>query len=65
MREADLEYRVEESEDPAFLDGRRGDIYVGDKKIGSFGEIHPQVIVNFEMAEPVAGFEIDLRVMNR
>ena len=65
MREAGLEYRVEESDDPAFLDGRRGDIYVDDKKIGSFGEIHPQVIVNFEMAEPVAGFEIDLRTMNR
>lgn len=63
LRELDLEYTVEDSSDPAFIEGRCGDIYVDGEKIGSFGEIHPQVILNFDMDQPVAGLEIDLRVL--
>jgi phenylalanyl-tRNA synthetase beta chain len=63
LRELDLEYTVEDSSDPTYLAGRCGDIYVEGKKIGSFGEIHPQVILNFDMDQPVAGLEIDLKVL--
>ncbi|WP_421909811.1 phenylalanine--tRNA ligase subunit beta [Methanolacinia petrolearia] len=63
LRELDLEYTVEDSSDPAYIKGRCGDIYVDGKKIGSFGEIHPQVILNFDMDQPIAGLEIDLRVL--
>jgi phenylalanyl-tRNA synthetase beta chain len=60
-RELSLSYRVEESEDPAFLPGRRGDLMVHGKKIGVFGEIHPAVLNAFELEHPVTGFEVDLR----
>ncbi len=60
MRELMLDYEVKESEDPAFLEGRRADVYVKGKKIGVFGEFHPEVISNFELGYAVVGFEFDL-----
>ncbi|MEA1984216.1 MAG: phenylalanine--tRNA ligase subunit beta, partial [Euryarchaeota archaeon] len=60
MRERKVDYEVAESEDPAFLDGRRADI-VGDGEIaGVMGELHPEVITNFGLGQPVVGFEIAL-----
>ena len=55
-----LSYEVHESEDPAFLEGRRGDIYVNGKKIGVFGEISPDVLIAFGLEHPAAAFEMDL-----
>ncbi len=53
---------VVESEDGAFLAGRRADIIrVKDgKHIGVFGELHPEVILNFALDHPVVGFEVDI-----
>jgi phenylalanyl-tRNA synthetase beta chain len=60
MRERVIPYEVTESEDPAFMKGRRADILVNGRKVGVMGELYPQVIVNFGMGQPVVGFEIDL-----
>jgi phenylalanyl-tRNA synthetase beta chain len=54
---------VKESDDPAFIRGRRGDIIAGGKKVGVFGEIHPAVLNAFELEHPVAAFELDLRAV--
>jgi phenylalanyl-tRNA synthetase beta chain len=63
LHELSIDYSVKESSDPAFIDGRRGDIIAGGKKIGVFGEVHPAVLLNFELEHPVAAFEIDLRAV--
>ncbi|MGB9928655.1 MAG: phenylalanine--tRNA ligase subunit beta [Methanosarcina sp.] len=60
MREMMLSYEVKESEDPAFLEGRAADVYVNGKKLGVFGEFHPEVISNFALGYAVVGFELDL-----
>lgn len=60
MREMMLPYEVKESEDPAFLEGRRADVYVNGKKLGVFGELHPEVINNFALGYAIVGFELDL-----
>ncbi len=60
MREMMFPYEVKESEDPAFLEGRRADVYVNGKKLGVFGELHPEVINNFALGYAVVGFELDL-----
>jgi len=60
MREFDLSWDVEGSEDDAFIDGRRGAIVVDGKRVGGFGEIHPEVLENFELTMPVVAFEVDL-----
>ncbi len=46
---------------PSFLQGRVAAIHVGRRKVGALGEIHPEVINNFELENPVGAFEIDLR----
>ena len=62
-RNLGLSYQVVESEDPAFLPGRRGDLIIGGKKVGVFGEIHPDVLTAFSLEQPVGGMELDLRVV--
>jgi phenylalanyl-tRNA synthetase beta chain len=62
-RELSLSYIVAESNDPAFLEGRRGDIRIGDRIAGVFGETHPAVLNAFELEHPVAAMELDLRVL--
>jgi phenylalanyl-tRNA synthetase beta chain len=63
LHELSIDYTVKESEDPAFIDGRRGDIVVAGKTVGVFGEIHPAVLVAFELEHSVAAFEFDLRAV--
>ncbi|MGD1004752.1 MAG: phenylalanine--tRNA ligase subunit beta [Methanoregulaceae archaeon] len=59
--ELSLKYTVKESDDPTFIEGRRGDIMIDGTKMGVFGEIHPLVLNAFEIEHPVAAFELDLR----
>ncbi len=54
------EVRIEESADDAFITGRRADIMINNAKMGVFGELHPEVILNFELDYPVVGFELDI-----
>jgi len=55
-----VEVEVVESADDAFLAGRRADIIIGGERRGVFGEIHPQVLLNFGLDYPVVGFELDV-----
>lgn len=60
LREQRVEYKVTESDDPAFLEGRRADIIIEGEKVGVFGEVHPEVISNFGLEHPIIGFELKL-----
>ncbi|MEM2086516.1 MAG: phenylalanine--tRNA ligase subunit beta [Archaeoglobaceae archaeon] len=60
MRELGFEWTAKESEDPAFIEGRQGEIVVKNEKVGVFGEIHPEVLENFGIPNPVVAFEIEL-----
>jgi phenylalanyl-tRNA synthetase beta chain len=63
LRELRIPYSAEVSDDAAFIEGRRADLMVGGKKAGVFGEIHPAVLTAFELEQPVAAFELDLRAV--
>ncbi len=60
MRERRFGYEVTESDDPAFIEGRRADVLVNGEKAGVFGEMHPEVISNFGLEHPIIGFEVEL-----
>jgi len=61
LKELGLEdAEIVDSEDGAFLAGRRADIKKENKNIGVFGELHPEVILNFALSYPVVGFEVDI-----
>ncbi len=56
----DHEYSVVESTDPRFIPGRQAEILAKGKKVGVFGEIHPQVLENWTIGMPCVACEIDL-----
>lgn len=56
----DHTYEVTESDDPRFIPGRQASIMANGKKIGIFGEVHPQVLENWAISVPCVGGEIDL-----
>ena len=53
-------WKIKEAKHPSFLEGRTAQICYENRKIGVLGEIHPEVLENFELENPVAAFEIDL-----
>jgi phenylalanyl-tRNA synthetase beta chain len=54
------EYDVEVSDDTRFIPGRAAAVLYKEKKIGVFGEIHPEVLENWGVTVPCAAGEIDL-----
>lgn len=55
-----LEFSLRPESHPSFLDGRAGGILVGGEEVGIIGEIHPQVIENWKLENPVAAMELNL-----
>lgn len=55
-----LKFLFKPNNNPSFIHGRCANIIVKGKPIGLIGEIHPQVLVNWNLEKPAACFEIDL-----
>ena len=53
-------YKLDTTDHPSFFEGRCAKIMVKSKKVGVFGEIHPEVLNNFELENPVGAFEIEV-----
>ena len=56
-------YMIKRSEQSQFHPGRSVDVFVGRELIGSFGEIHPDILENFDLGKTsvlVGEFNIDL-----
>ncbi|MEM4245332.1 MAG: phenylalanine--tRNA ligase subunit beta, partial [Candidatus Nanoarchaeia archaeon] len=60
MRALDVKYDIVEVEHNSFIPGRVGRVIVNGKKVAYIGEIHPQVLSNFELEMPVAAFELNI-----
>jgi phenylalanyl-tRNA synthetase beta chain len=52
---------VKETNNPSFLQGRAAMVSLGDVELGVVGEIHPEVLNNFELENPTGAFEINLQ----
>jgi len=53
-------FTVKPVEHPSFLAGRVGSIRVGQEEVGIIGELHPQVLENWKIQNPVAAMELEL-----
>jgi len=53
-------WKMKATHNSSFIDGRVATIQWRNKNIGSLGEIHPEVLNNFELENPVCGFELNL-----
>ena len=55
------EYEIKAENNPSYINGRYGEIYIKDVKVGEIGEIHPEVLLNFKLEFPVAALELNLQ----
>lgn len=47
-------------ENPSFIRGRVAAGFLGGKRVAVLGELHPEVITNFELEYPVVAFEVNI-----
>jgi len=47
------------NEDPKFFPQRGADVILGGKPVGSIGVLHPEVLDNFQLKNPVSVLELD------
>jgi phenylalanyl-tRNA synthetase beta chain len=60
MMNLGFEFSLKPTSNSSFLEGRVGSILIRDQEVGIIGEIHPQVIENWKLEDPVAAMELDL-----
>lgn len=60
MRDISSKVDLIQSDEGHWLPGRGAQVIYENKNVGAFGELHPEVIVNFDLGYPIVGFELDL-----
>ncbi len=63
LRDLSVRYVIQPSPAGTYMEGRGADVVANGQIIGSFGEMHPIVITDFELGYPIAAFELDLEAM--
>jgi len=53
-------WKIKEAKHPSFLDGRTAAVHMNGRPLGILGEVHPEVLNNFELENPTVAFEISL-----
>ncbi|MFP4567907.1 MAG: phenylalanine--tRNA ligase subunit beta [Candidatus Woesearchaeota archaeon] len=54
---------IKPSKNPSYINGRFGLIFINDIEVGIIGEVHPEVLSNFKLFNPVACFELNLNLL--
>ncbi|MBN2421798.1 phenylalanine--tRNA ligase subunit beta [Candidatus Woesearchaeota archaeon] len=60
MNSIGLTYNITETEHKSFIPGRAGRVLAEGVKVAYIGEIHPEVLKNFDLDIPVSAFELNL-----
>jgi phenylalanyl-tRNA synthetase beta chain len=56
-----VEWRIEETVHPSFIEGRVGKVIVDGAGVGVLGEVNPLVLESWKLENPVAAFEINVQ----
>lgn len=54
-----VDWEIKETNHFSFIDGRIGEVLINGESVGVIGEIHPRVLENWKLENPVAAFEIN------
>jgi phenylalanyl-tRNA synthetase beta chain len=65
MMNLGFEFTLKTANHASFLEGRAGTILIGERDVGVIGEVHPQVIENWKLENPVAAMELDISELFR
>ena len=63
-RDLGLDLEVKEVSVPYYQDTRSGKVLVNGEKAGHIGQFSEEVLSNWELDKPAAGFELDLEMIN-
>ncbi len=58
------EVAIEATEVPSYIPGRCAKVTVGGNDVGLMGEVHPEVLERFGIAQPTIAVELDLETLN-
>jgi phenylalanyl-tRNA synthetase beta chain len=56
-------WEIKPAKHASFIDGRAAAIAMKHRELGVLGEIHPEVLNNFELENPTSAFEIDVEAL--
>lgn len=65
MANLGFEFELRDVDHSSFIDGRTGSVLIGDREVGVIGEIHPQVLENWKLEDPVAAMELNVEELYR
>lgn len=60
-----LQWQIRGVKHPSFIEGRAGTVTVDKTEVGMIGEVHPQVLENWTLENPVAAFELNMYKINK
>ena len=63
LRSVGIQYDIQPFTHGSFINGRCAAVVYNDKSSGIFGELHPQVITNFALSNPIYAFELNVEEM--
>jgi len=55
-----VKYELKRVHHPSFIEGRVVGVYVNGKEVGFFGELHPEVLLNWKLTFPTVAMELSL-----
>lgn len=55
-----LEWKMKETTDSTFIDGRAAEVMLNGNNVGKFGEVHPKVLEAWRLENPVAALELNV-----
>jgi phenylalanyl-tRNA synthetase beta chain len=55
-----IEFKLKAAEHPSFISGRTAKILLKNRDIGFIGELHPELLNNWGLSMPTAGFELEV-----
>ena len=58
-----VDWTLQKTDTPTFHPGRNAEVLLGDKRIGVFGEVHPEVLENYDLPYKAYLFEFDLECL--
>ncbi|MXV62585.1 phenylalanine--tRNA ligase subunit beta [Natronorubrum sp. JWXQ-INN-674] len=62
-RNFDVDLETPPTEHPSFISGRTAAVVIDGEDVGVIGEVHPKVLVEYDLEVPVAAFEFDLEAL--
>jgi phenylalanyl-tRNA synthetase beta chain len=60
-----MEYDIKAMKHPYFISGRCAAVFMDGEEIGIFGEVHPNLMTDYELAYPVVAFELSIEKVQR